>query len=431
LCIWPIVTYDLIEGVLLNTVTDIPQKKVSNRYGWYIITLGALTHMFVIAIPQMCMTVLFPEILDSLRLNWAQLGLVWGLLPLGGIIVAVPSGLLGDRFGIKRILIIACVLCGITGALRGVSDSFATLAATTLLFGIVVAIIPINVHKLANIWVPKKHLVLANGILSVGMAIGFTVASIISSTWLSPLLGGWRNVFYLYGAISLAIGILWCFTRNTSQYSSSQEQPALSVPFKQAFSKVIRMKKVWLLGLVLLGQAGCVQSLLGYVPTYLEIHRGWAETSGSGPVFAFHLISTIFTVPMAILSVKIGSRRRILLPALALTAIGTGLLVISNDTSIWALMLIAGISRDGFMAVFITFAVETKGVGVTYAATAIGAIFTLERLGRFASPYIGGYIAEHVNKELPFVFWASLAAMGFVLLLFLKESKKTESPAAV
>jgi len=370
------------------------------------------------------MPVLFPEILKSLGLDYTQIGLVWGFLPLGGIIVALPGGLLGDKYGIKRVLIIAAILCGITGALRGVSGNFAVLATTTFIFGAVVAVIPINVHKLANTWVPKERVGLANGILSMGMAIGFVIGTLISAKWLSPALGGWNGVFYLYGAMSVAIGMWWLFTRAAPKATSI-------VPFRESFSKVIRMKKLWLLGLVLLGQAGCVEAMLGYLPTYLEESRGWAAASGNGPVLAFHLISTVFTIPMAFLSDRIGSRKKVLLPALALTAIGTGFLVIPNDTSIWALMLIAGITRDGFMAVFITFTVETEGVGLKYAATALGAIFTLERLGLFLLPSIGGFIADNVSPELPFVLWASLAAIAFVVLLFLKESKKVQVPEIV
>jgi hypothetical protein len=81
------------------------------------------------------------------------------------------------------------------------------------------------------------------------------------------------------------------------------------------------------------------------------------------------------------------------------------------------------------MAVFITMATETKGIGPTYAATALGALFTMERVGLFIFPYIGGYLAKNVSTELPFVFWGALAAMSFVVLYFLKETKTKSQPA--
>ena len=100
----------------MQTVTDTSKQNGSSRYGWYIIALGALTHMVVSAMARTCIPVLFPEIGVSLGLDLAQRGLVWGFLPLGGMVVALPGGLLGDRFGIKRVLIVACILCGAIGA---------------------------------------------------------------------------------------------------------------------------------------------------------------------------------------------------------------------------------------------------------------------------------------------------------------------------
>jgi MFS family permease len=412
----------------LNIVRDIPQKKSSSKYGWYIIALGSLTHVFVAAMPITCMSVLFPEIGFELGFTQAQQGYVWSLLPLGGILVALPGGMLGDRFGVKRVLIIGCVLAGLTGALRGISGDFTTLAVTSFIFGIFVAVVPLNVHKLASIWAPSKRVGLANGILSMGMAVGFTISAYISAAWLSPALGGWENVLYLFGAISVSLAVLWCFTRSAPHQSETPEHSVKMVPFKEAFLKVVRMKRIWLLTLVLLGQAGCVSSMLGYLPAYLEGPRAWAATTGRGPVTVFHLMSAFFTVPLAFLSDRIGSRRKVLLPALALTSIGVGFLAIPNDTSIWPLMLIAGITRDGFMAVFITMAIETKGIGSAYAGTALGVIFTMERVGRFFFPPLGGYLADNVNPELPFVFWGALAAIGFVVLYFLKDQKVKNRP---
>jgi NNP family nitrate/nitrite transporter-like MFS transporter len=412
----------------LNIGKDTPQKQTSSYYGWYIISLGALTHIFVIAMPMTCIAVLFPEIGRDLSLDLVQISVVWGLLPVGGILVTLLGGLLGDRFGVKRVLIVGCVLVGLAGALRGTSGSFAALATTSFLFGVLVAVIPLNVHKLANIWVPKERAGLANGMLSMGMAVGFTVSTAISARWLSPELGGWRNVLYLLGGISLVFAILWSLTRNVGQHSVVPEQSVGKVPFKEALLKVLRMKRIWLLGLVLLGQAGSVRSMLGYVPTYLETQRGWADATGGGPLVVFHLTSAVFTVPIAFLSDRIGSRRKVLLPALALTAMGVGFLAIPNNTSIWVLMLIAGITRDGFMAVFITMATETKGIGSAYAATALGALFTMERLGLFILPYIGGILAKNVNTELPFIVWGALAAVSFIVLYFLKESRTKSQP---
>jgi len=218
----------------------------------------------------MCLPVLFEEISDDLGLSLVQIGTVWGMAPLAGVFVVLVGGLLGDRFGTKRVLSTACFLAGLSGALRGLSVDFFTLAATLFLFGLVTASIPPVVHKTCGIWFSGRHLGLANGVVSMGMAVGFTLGAMISATTLSPWLGGWRNVLLLYGAISIAIGLLWLLTPSRpAQVESSTGQEGL-VPLRQALSRVVRIRGVWILGFILVGQLGCVQGMLGYLPLYLR-----------------------------------------------------------------------------------------------------------------------------------------------------------------
>lgn len=57
------------------------------------------------------------------------------MAPLAGALVVFIGGALGDRFGVKRVLVISCFLAGLAGALRGLAGSFTTLVAAMFLFG--------------------------------------------------------------------------------------------------------------------------------------------------------------------------------------------------------------------------------------------------------------------------------------------------------
>ena len=392
-------------------------------YRWYVLALATLTHTFAVAMPRICMPVLFNEIAEDLDLSLVQIGAVWGIVSLGGMFVVLIGGLLGDRFGVKRVLGVACLLGGLAGALRGLSDGYASLAATMFLFGLIQGIIPVNVHKTASVWFSGRKLGTANGVLSMGMGVGFVVGAMVSSVVLSPLLGGWRNVLYLYGAISIVISVLWFLTQEKDSPVESRASQANTVPFRQALSRVVRIRRVWLLGFVLLGQVGCIQGMVGYLPTYLK-NRGWTGASADGVLAAFNIASTICTIPMALLSDRLGSRKAVLIPALLVTVVGVGLLSVVGGTSVWAMAIMLGIFRDGFMAVFITLIMETEGVGVANVGTAIGLAFTLERLGCVIAPPIGNSLAT-ITAGLPFVFWAALSAMALVIFYFAKERKKT------
>lgn len=399
-------------------------KSNGSNYRWYILTLGALTHTFAVAMPMMSLPVLFKEISVELDLNLVQIGTVWGMIPLAGIFVVLIGGLLGDRFGVKRTLSTLCFLAGLAGALRGLSGSFISLATTMFLFGILNASIPINVHKVASIWFPGRHLGLANGILSLGMGLGLTAGAMISATILSPLLGGWRNVLLLYGAISIGISILWLLTRSELGQVESPSGYAGTVLFRQALSRVVRIRGVWFLGLIMLGQMACTTGMIGYLPLYLR-GIGWTAASADGALAASNSASMMLVIPMALLSDKLGSRKTILLAAMLITASGVGLLSVVGGAMVWVSVIIASIARDGFMAVTITMITETEGVGAAYAGTALGLAMTLSRVGGIISPPVGNSLAG-INPGLPFIFWAALAAVALFGFHFLKDTGRRQ-----
>ena len=90
-------------------------KSSGTSYRWTILILAALTNMLVVAAPTMCLPVLFKEISTDLHLDLVQVGLVWGIGSLPGIAATLAGGAIGDRFGPRRILILACLLAGARG----------------------------------------------------------------------------------------------------------------------------------------------------------------------------------------------------------------------------------------------------------------------------------------------------------------------------
>lgn len=55
------------------------EKNRESTYGWFIITLGAVTNMIAVGIPLMCMPVFCNEISEELGLNLVQIGVAWGM----------------------------------------------------------------------------------------------------------------------------------------------------------------------------------------------------------------------------------------------------------------------------------------------------------------------------------------------------------------
>jgi MFS family permease len=385
-----------------------------------VLILAALTNTFVVALPTMCLPVLFAEISTELNLDLVQIGLIWGLNSLPGIFMSLASGVIGDRFEPKWIIALGCVLLGLSGASRGLAQDFPALMLTVLLLGFLTPLITINVLKTCSIWFPPNQLGLANGILSMGMALGFIIGSFLSASVLSPWLGGWRNVLLFLGAISSVVCLPWIFARVHPGVHLRKAAATAGNSIWASLRVVARIRRIWLLSLIGLCVAGAIQGLLGYLPLYLR-DLGWSANTSDLAQTSFHLMSIAFVIPITLWSDRIRKREWILIASATMIATGIGLLSVADGLIVWLAIALAGMVRDGFMGVFLTSVLETEGVGVTYSGTAVGLVLACVFFGNLIAPPIGNSLAE-ISPNLPFVFWAGLALTGLAGLIALTRS---------
>jgi predicted MFS family arabinose efflux permease len=374
----------------------------------------------------MAMPVLFKEISTELGMDLVQIGLIGTVISLTGLVIGLFGGALGDRFGTRRTLIAACVLTGVTGALRTFSQNFATLMATTFLFGLVQPIISVNLSKTCAIWFPARERGTANGGISVGMALGFLLGSLLSATVLSPLLGGWRNVLVAFGALACLIGVLWFATRNLVMPGGALGGQAVSL--RAGLSHVTKLRDLWIMGLAALGYGGCVNAVLAYLPLYLR-NIGWIGSNADTTVATFHAVSLLGAIPLAMLSDRLQRRRIFLMLGALLLAAGIGSLTVAAGVFIVIAVVLAGFMRDGFMAVFMTTVMETPGVGLAYTGSAIGFTLIFFQMGGVFAPPLGNSLAAF-GPALPFAFWGAMALLSFVSFWQLKTKRVVDFAGA-
>ena len=396
----------------------------SESYKWLILAISTFTFTFVVAMPQMSLPVLFDEISKELGLSLVQVGWIWGAGAVLGILVGLIGGPIGDRFGPRRTLTVACLLIGIAGAARGLSNDFTMLAGTTLITGFAQWSIPMNVHKACGVWFSKKQLGMANGVVSVGMALGFLLGALLAATVFSPILGGWRNVLFAYGAVAILFGMFWWFSKEKSWGRSQQSNQKIT--FREAIWHVMHFRNVWILCIATACVSGCVNGTIGFLPLYLR-GIGWEPVAADSTLASFHAVSMLFAIPIALFSDRIRSRRGVLMAASLLIGTGTALLGFASGIWISLAVLLAGISRDGFMALTMTAIIEEKDIGVRFAGTAIGLNMSVMGIAGVFAPPVGNWLVK-IGAGIPFVFWASLVFLGFTGYFFMQ---RTEAEKAV
>jgi MFS family permease len=384
-------------------------------YKWYILFLAATTNAVVVALPMMSLSVLFHQISVDLKLSLVQVGLIWGIGALPGLLSTLFAGVFADRFGPRKVIIVACVLTGILGALRGFASDFNTMLGAMIVAGFVTPLISVNTVKTAGVWFTSRQLGLANGFLSMGMALGFLAGSMLSATVISPWVGGWRNVLILYGALAVLFAIPWTLSRaHMAAQRSASAPPAPSM--RQAFGYVARKRNIWMLGLAVLGIGGAVQGTLGYLPLYLR-GQGWPDLNADAALASFHLLSMLTVIPVALFSDRPGVRKKVFVAAASLITLGMVGLTFASGGWVWLAVGVAGLMRDGFMAIFLTSVIETDGIGPLYAGSAIGVTMVLSSLGTIIAPPLGNSLAAFAPSA-PFGLWAGMAMLGIVAILF-------------
>ena len=397
------------------------RQKINSRSKWFILILGFFTNALVVAVPGISLSVLLPSINQELNMDVVQAGMAWGIAALLGVFAFLLAGLAIDRFGPRMVLVIACLLAGVLGAARGLATNFLTLMLTIALMGFFTPFIPLSSVKNTRLWFSSDQIGLANGVLSLGMAVGFFTGSMFSASFIAPWVGGWRNTFFIYGLIGALFALPWLFSPSPPKAGLP---PGAAVPQPAAggsIRRIAQIRNIWLLGFGLLCFGGAIQGFLGYIPLYLR-GLGWPPVRADGLAATFHLASLSFTIPLTLLSDRLKTRIGLAIAAVSLSAAGILLFSFLRGDALWGAVIIAGLARDGIMAILITMSLETRGVNPQDTGVATGFVMIISGVGGLAAPPLGNLLAP-LSQSAPFIFWGVLCLFGALCLLLLDRNQ--------
>jgi MFS family permease len=378
--------------------------------------------MLVMAMPNMALPVLFREISLDLDLDLVRIGSIWGFGALARAVFGLFGGALGDLHKTKWVVGCACILSGLVGGARGLSNGYAALVVTTLLGGLVGSAIPMNVHKTVSQWFSSKSLGRANSLLALGVGLGAMLGSLVSASWLSPWLGGWRHVVFFYGGISIAVGMLWLLGPGLPRPERPEASERIWPDVGSSFRAVLPLKEFWVVSLGGLFFGAAMHGMIGYLPLYLSSH-GWTSLSADSALSVYHAASIIGVIPLVVLAERFRATRGLLLCGAFTLAVGLLLIAAFPGALVWPVVVIMGVFREAVVATAITATVRLAGVGPRLAGTALGISFSVSGIGRFVSPPLGNSLARF-GGGYPFVLWAFLAIVSFIAFLFVKRLKE-------
>lgn len=278
----------------------------------------------------------------------------------------IPVGLLLDRFGPRRLMAVAALVCAAGCILFATSDNLTAATAGRLLIGASAAFSLVGSMAVAGQWFPANQFAILSGLsMAMGMAGGvFGQAPLRLAVEASD----WRTTTLLLAAGGVALALAaWATVRDRWRGSGGVGN-ALS-----GLGIVLRHRQTWLIALTGLGTSApllAFASLWG-VP-FLETAYGLTRTAAAG------LTSTVFIgwgvgAPLAgWLSDRIGRRRPPLIAGLALETAALAALVYIPGLPVPVLAALCFLVGFCGSVQIVCFALVRENHATTLSGTAIG-----------------------------------------------------------
>ena len=343
----------------------------------------------------------------------------------------IPVGLLLDRFGPRRLMAVAALVCAAGCILFATSDTLTAATAGRLLIGASAAFSLVGSMAVAGQWFPANQFAILSGLsMAMGMAGGvFGQAPLRLAVEASD----WRTTTLLLAAGGVALALAaWATVRDRWRGSGGVGN-ALS-----GLRIVLRHRQTWLIALTGLGTSApllAFASLWG-VP-FLETAYGLTRTAAAG------LTSTVFIgwgvgAPLAgWLSDRIGRRRPPLIAGLAVETAALAALVYIPGLPMPVLAALCFVVGFCGSAQIVCFALVRENHATTLSGTAIGFLNGMVTgAGALFQPLVGalldlawtGETALGVRVYDPGAYRLAFASLivcclvGFLCLLAVRET---------
>src|SRR5262245_870895 len=141
---------------------------------WWVLGILFLTRT-AIGFQFQAVAALSSFVIADFSIDYAQLGWLIGLYLLPGIVIAYPSGLLGQHFGDKRVAAFGMTLMAIGGLLTGTGE-YSVVVAGRLISGVGAVSLNVVLTKMATDWFAGREIGTALALLVGSWPIGIGLA---------------------------------------------------------------------------------------------------------------------------------------------------------------------------------------------------------------------------------------------------------------
>src|SRR3954468_17838557 len=342
--------------------------------------------------------VMTTELMRDFGIGASQLGQFSAFYFYAYIAMQIPTGVLVDSWGARRLLIAGSLASAVGMLLFGLTSSYALASLGRTIVGGATAVGWVVTLKLATHWFPRARFAMLSGL---GLMMG-NVGALFAQVPLRLLVEhfGWRAVAIGSAGCVLIIGAAaWMMVANdpadvgleSCAPTELQRTERLTLPdLLKGFRQIFGYRNTWLIFFAQGGFVGAVLSFTGlWGPPYLKQRFGLSATDASA-VCSVMIVCWAIASPLAgHFSDAIGRRKPIYLGGAVVAAAGWATLFLA-PLPLPVFTLIAAVTSFACGAVVVAFAFAKESVPVRFLGTISGAVNVGNMLGpTLLQPAIG------------------------------------------
>jgi MFS family permease len=382
----------------------------ARNHRWYILGVGFLC-MFAWFVTLQSIPPLIPLIINELGIGHLDAGWLMSIITMPGIIIAILSGLMADRYDKKLIITVSFILMMIGISVSASGDSLSVMLLGRFIAGIGGAPLFVLGPQIVGQWFEGKELGLALGTVNAGAPVGTIVAMNMLPTLAINF--GWRGSLWLSLLIPVfSLVIFWLIYKKPA---CRPEYP------KASFFNMLKENKLVSLPVLLLGFSmllfnASFMSLLTFTPDFVitsGVNLAIAGMIGSAAMWPGVLFSSF----VGYVGDRTGMKRSMVVYGAIFMAIFI-FLIPKIPAIVLPLVLLAGTAKTLIPPPIFTMTYENSHVhnsGLSY-----GIIQSMSSLGLVIGPPLTGWTRDLSGSyDLSFGLISGIALLIPLCMLFL------------
>jgi len=369
------------------------------------------------------------ELMSDFGLSAIALGNLSAFYFYSYVAMQVPTGLLADHWGPRRLLTAGAAVAGLGTFLFALAADVWWANFGRLMIGGSVAVAFVGMLKLAAHWLPPRQYALASGMALFCGVMGAVFAGVPLRLLVDAF--GWRPVMMVSALVTciVAVGIWWVVRDDPKDkgYAShalvhAADDTRIPPGVLAGIREVFRYRNTWLLYLVPGAVVGSVLTFAGLwgVP-YLTTHYGMEKTTAAAVCSALLVAWAIGGPIFGGLSDHLGHRKPLYALGCLVLLIGWSVILLLPALPVWLLVLL--LILVGFFSgnMIIGFAFAKESAPAHLAGTATGLVNMGVMMGpMLLQPGVGWILDRHWQGEMAEgvrVYSLEAYRSGFGLLL--------------